>query len=241
MGRTGSAVTVASSLPVEEKMIHLTIDGEKVRNCCWKSVNGKRFDVMWKTDLANNEEVLDNAKLEFKLDDTEEILELNPGPKKDDDKAVVFVKGREWKSGENRFDRVPEGDVTRTVLEQELENCHQLLELEPDSKWTLYTAASLMAAIDSHKHHKQILDILDKLVEVDVTRKGYYEDVRSKFIIEFIIETTDDLTEVLDLTGQRLTKIYHPEYLSVFRKVVVDSHVMERNESVSGYFVCDRK
>ena len=66
--------------------------------------------------------------------------------------------------------------------------------------------------------------------------------MKSKFIMEFVIETTNPEKEaVLDLTGLGLTKIYHPEYLSVFREVRVDSRLMERSEAVSGYFTCDRK
>ena len=33
--------------------------------------------------------------------------------------------------------------VTRSVLEEQLENCKQLLDLEPDSKWPLLTQAIL--------------------------------------------------------------------------------------------------
>ena len=37
---------------------------------------------------------------------------------------------------------------------QALDNCNQLLELEPDSKWTLYTRVLILLAIDSQANHK---------------------------------------------------------------------------------------
>ena len=38
--------------------------------------------------------------------------------------------------------------VTRSVLEEQLENCKQLLDLEPDSKWPLLTQVILASRGD---------------------------------------------------------------------------------------------
>ena len=35
-----------------------------------------------------------------------------------------------------------------------MDNCNQLLELEPDSKWTLYTKVLILKALDSQTHHE---------------------------------------------------------------------------------------
>ena len=45
---------------------------------------------------------------------------------------------------------------TYGVLEQELENCHELIDIEPDSKWPLYTKVLIMKTMDARKFHAEI-------------------------------------------------------------------------------------
>jgi hypothetical protein len=45
-------------------------------------------------------------------------------------------------------------EKTEKVLEEELENCSMLLEMEPDSKWTRYARILIMKALDPEKHHQ---------------------------------------------------------------------------------------
>ena len=45
-------------------------------------------------------------------------------------------------------------EKTEKVLEEELQNCSMLLELEPDSKWTRYAKVLIMKALDPEKHHQ---------------------------------------------------------------------------------------
>lgn len=220
-------VVVVTSVSVSAKHLEVKIDGSVV-NLNWRSVNKTKFDVMWK---AERSEIKAGGKLEFKIHDAEEVLEgVNVGKR-------VVVKGSGWKNKANRFDQLP-SENTRHVLEQELDNCNQLLDLEPESKWTLYTKAALMSALDSQKHHEEILQILDQLMEIDYLRKGYYQDWRSKFVIEHAIEMNED-EDILDLSNQNLTKMYHPEYLCLFAEVKVDWDKI-RSKSAKDYLHCDK-
>ena len=45
-------------------------------------------------------------------------------------------------------------EKTEKVLEEELQNCSMLLELEPDSKWTRYAKVLIMKALNPEKHHQ---------------------------------------------------------------------------------------
>ena len=70
---------------------------------------------------------------------------------------------------------------TYGVLEQELENCHkllelavdgafgsysELLELESDSKWTLYTKVLIMKTMDARKFHAEIVAGFETLCHI---------------------------------------------------------------------------
>ena len=53
---------------------------------------------------------------------------------------------RQVKATKFEFDNPP-SEITRGVLEEQLENCKQLLELEPESKWPLLTQVMMMTMI----------------------------------------------------------------------------------------------
>ena len=116
-----------------------------------------------------------------------------------------------------KFDPEP-SEETRKVLQEEFENCQQLLELEPESKWTNYTKAMLMKALDSNKHFDEILAIYENLKIIDLMRRNYYDDQKSKLIIEKALEKCKDF-DLLDLTAFKLTKIYYKQYLNLFVEV----------------------
>ncbi|KAH8295243.1 hypothetical protein KR018_009089 [Drosophila ironensis] len=72
-----------------------------------------------------------------------------------------------------------------TELQAQLKSCLDLLEFEPDSKWTLLTSALLMRAIDVSSNHEQSLKHLVKLEKVDALRQGYYRDLAARWVLEF--------------------------------------------------------
>ncbi|KAH8418475.1 hypothetical protein KR009_004817 [Drosophila setifemur] len=69
-------------------------------------------------------------------------------------------------------------------LRTQLQSCLDLLEFEPDSKWTLLTSALLMRAIDASANHKKSLEHLAKLEKVDALREGYYKDLAARWVLE---------------------------------------------------------
>ncbi|ALC46973.1 CG12007 [Drosophila busckii] len=69
-------------------------------------------------------------------------------------------------------------------LQTQLQSCLDLLEYEPDSKWTLLTSALLMRAIDADANHERSLTHLSKLQQVDALREGYYKDLARRWTME---------------------------------------------------------
>lgn len=90
------------------------------------------------------------------------------------------------------------------VLEQEMSNCRELLELEPDSKRTLLTLVLIAKSMDPIQHHNKILKLLNRLQEVDPKRRNYYADLRPKFIIEAALVVAFARPEKLTLSLKSL-------------------------------------
>lgn len=103
--------------------------------------------------------------------------------------------------------------ATTAVLQQELESCEQLQELEPDSKWTLLTRVQLMRALDGHRYNEETMAALEKLTQVDVDRHNYYRDLRSKFVMENLIESLKPEDRKLAIADRQLTALYHTNHL----------------------------
>uniref|UniRef100_A0A6E8VZM3 Geranylgeranyl transferase type-2 subunit alpha n=1 Tax=Anopheles coluzzii TaxID=1518534 RepID=A0A6E8VZM3_ANOCL len=109
------------------------------------------------------------------------------------------------------------GSAIVDVLKAQLASCLELLEYEPDSKWTLLTAALLMKAIDRRGYHETIRQHLTKLETVDALRKGYYLDLASKWAIENRLEQwieAGKLSEGIDLSGLQLSVVHYTPYLA---------------------------
>lgn len=60
-----------------------------------------------------------------------------------------------------------------------------------------------MRALDPLKHAAETMTNFDALIAADLCRRHYFEDLRSKFVIENVILGRQDKTyEVLDLSGK---------------------------------------
>uniref|UniRef100_A0A336M0Z2 Geranylgeranyl transferase type-2 subunit alpha n=1 Tax=Culicoides sonorensis TaxID=179676 RepID=A0A336M0Z2_CULSO len=110
------------------------------------------------------------------------------------------------------------------ILKSQLHDCNELLELEPDSKWTLLTSALLMRAINrtDKEYHQKSLENLHKLQKIDSLRAGYYKDLATKWNIEMQLEKWirgGNLSNTLNLSKLNLTTLYYTQYLSVVEDI----------------------
>ena len=106
-----------------------------------------------------------------------------------------------------------------TVLNQELEACEQLYDLEPDNKWTLLTIVSLMWAIDSIKHENSILNHVQKLQLLDPSRTNYYNDLMSSCVIENCITNCGKQLDEINISGRKLTCTKHMELFALTKQL----------------------
>ena len=92
---------------------------------------------------------------------------------------------------------------------------------EPDSKWPLYTRAMVMRSLDSQHYSRDILDTLTTLGAVDAMRRGYYQDLRDKIVVENLLERAAASCDFdhIDLSSFKLSKIFYQQYLNIFKEV----------------------
>lgn len=176
----------------------------------WRSLSGGRSDAIW----------IQKGDFQLSGDDIEVAAEFSD------------------KSYQIKVEKIPEGSFIGVKLptfgyefgaavidelKNQLDSCNQLLEYEPDSKWTLLTAALLMRSIDRFHYHEQTLEFLKKLQSVDSLRAGYYKDLASKWTIEVKlkswIESKDFISGKVDLSQLDLTMLYYHQYFAVASQV----------------------
>nr|XP_041568842.1 geranylgeranyl transferase type-2 subunit alpha isoform X1 [Taeniopygia guttata] len=73
------------------------------------------------------------------------------------------------------------GVAEAQVLQEQVQVCRELLELEPQSRGCLLTLALLLAALDPRGGAREIRDHLESLRAADPLRSGFVADVQSRF------------------------------------------------------------
>lgn len=208
----GGDVCVAFTLPVAlnaAKHFHGTTFDDQLTSSVWQSASGEAYDTVWTLKLAKDLQ-LKVGTLELQLDANNLELPLQQG-----DDCLVGIKtprfGYEFQA------------AVLDVLKSQLTDCQELLELEPDSKWTLLTAALLMRAINckDEDYHRQTLDILQKLQKLDHLRSNYYQDLASKWNIEMQLRKwiMNGATGQLNLSSLSLTALYYEQYMCIAEDV----------------------
>jgi len=120
-------------------------------------------------------------------------------------------------------------------LKGQLKSCQELLEYEPESKWTLLTAALLMRAIDRKHYHLVTLDHLQKLIKADPLRTGYYVDLNNKWSIEYNLAewiSKDQIEIPIDLSNIDLVSLFYEQYLCASDHIVLSNELPKRNQNL---------
>ncbi|XP_077029181.1 geranylgeranyl transferase type-2 subunit alpha isoform X1 [Agelaius phoeniceus] len=73
------------------------------------------------------------------------------------------------------------GVAEAQVLQDQVQMCQELLELEPQSRGCLLTLALLLAALEPRGRAREIREHLGSLRDADPLRAGFVADVRSRF------------------------------------------------------------
>ncbi|XP_018495195.1 geranylgeranyl transferase type-2 subunit alpha [Galendromus occidentalis] len=104
----------------------------------------------------------------------------------------------------------------RANLQWQLESTEQIIEMEPDSKWPLLTSVVLLHAMKPDPCHLRKYRVLDKLKEVDPYRKNYYDDLKSKLLIEDHLKPN---TLEVDLSSLGLTSLHGCHLMATAEKL----------------------
>jgi len=194
-----NSLTVAFTKPVEATNINIQVNSKDL-DLRWTGEELEdRFNCLWRTKLKVSND--DQVKISL-LGQTIEFSRLA---------GTELVKGEGWKSSNQRFINLP-NEKTKIVLKQALDNCNQLLELEPESKWTLFTKTLILQALDSQANHQEIIASLSKLEEIDSPRKNYYSDFSHRVKTEYSIEMGDTKAIHTETTSDHKVR-YHTQYL----------------------------
>uniref|UniRef100_A0A7G3AW09 Geranylgeranyl transferase type-2 subunit alpha n=1 Tax=Lutzomyia longipalpis TaxID=7200 RepID=A0A7G3AW09_LUTLO len=208
---SGNLATVAFTKPVNLHKCQLTGSLDVLEGAGgWRSASGAAYDTTW-TKLG--ESTVKNETFELIFSD-EQQQEHRMDIKASEGGEYVGVKLPKF---EHIF-----GKAVLSQLKEQLESCSQLLEFEPDSKWTLLTAALLMRAIDRKAYHTRALEYMRKLQEVDSLRRGYYQDLGSKWAVEQVLEQwieAGDFNAALDLSSLQITSLAYEQFMSIAKEV----------------------
>lgn len=94
------------------------------------------------------------------------------------------------------------------VLNAQLDSLRQLLEMEPESKWALLTYVLLLYTLKPKNYFENCLKNIKLLKVIDTSRKNYYQDLESRYQIEYWIANNYNIEDV-NLKGHGLTAFYH--------------------------------
>lgn len=215
-------VLFSEPVKVDSGNLFLEMNGKPV-SVSWLSADDSFASTVWKSKLPTSVEGIEN----FLHGDgnCEVTVKFLNGKECFLSSTVNGHKSFTWKKT-NRAD-IFQSDysaATKDVLERELESCQQLNEIDPNKKWVLYTCVLLMRALNNTTYQKEIEEFLEKLAEVDESRKNYYGDLRSKYIVEDFIRSLSVEAIEMNLSNRKLTHLYHFDQLILIEKIDLSSN-----------------
>ncbi|XP_068245709.1 geranylgeranyl transferase type-2 subunit alpha [Palaemon carinicauda] len=150
----------------------LTVNGEERPKNDWFAPNEETFSHVWvtKVDLLSSEAI----SITVTRSESEKTSITVPAGSEHYVEWVteLGVCGEEL------------SDLTRSTLEEVKENCVTLDELDPDNKWVLLTLVDILWALDARNYQDKIKGYLSQLEALDSLRANYYNDMRSKLVME---------------------------------------------------------
>ncbi|CAK9801488.1 Geranylgeranyl transferase type-2 subunit alpha [Anthophora quadrimaculata] len=206
-------VILLANKNISTESIYLQVNNEN-ENVQWKSWQETKFSKLWFGTLKK--QITEIKNIQIKIEETfYPLLHFN---------GKWIYRKRKYKSCYNEDQ----------LLEQ-LSSYKQLAEMEPNNKWAYLTAILLMRKIDFIKFYEDILINLRVLINIDSLRSNYYEDLRSKYIIEYKlfelwdIEGNQDVKSEIDLSGLNLTTLSNNEHFSFFEEVNLGANFLSNS------------
>lgn len=211
------AVLLSEPEEVDNQSLRLAINGISV-NTSWKSVSSHTpVSTIWICSV--HDEMAESsgyqAAVELKKGNAQGFLSCSA------DGEASFAWSKTSRADAFRSEL---SAATKEVLESELESCQQLLEMEPDSKWTLFTCILLMRALNDVKFQQTIREYMKQLKESDSARKNYYNDLESKIVIEDYIEDLPLVAKEVNLSNKNLTSLHHFDQFLLIETIDLSSN-----------------
>ncbi|XP_063902112.1 geranylgeranyl transferase type-2 subunit alpha-like [Zophobas morio] len=144
-------------------------------------------------------------------------------------------------------------ELSRGILEAQLEKCHQLFQMEPTCKWALLTVTLLRQQLFGDSDVNCLVTSLKKLREIDPYRANFYVDFSSEVSLWKMVKDAlesgtqgeislerlgiSDLSkklclllsgiQVLCLKSNSIRNMHNMRYLYMLRKLIVDDNKIE--------------
>lgn len=131
----------------------------------------------------------------------------------------------------------PVNVATKEALEKDLQNCRDLLDLEPDSKWTVLSMILVMRTLDLESYRSDVIKNTTRLETIDPQRREYYRDLRSKFVLEN--QVTTFAQGLLSLSSLSLTRVAYPERLCMVRELDLSNNFLRKTTFIPFLRICE--
>lgn len=117
----------------------------------------------------------------------------------------------------------------KIVLNSQLDSLRQLLEMEPESKWALLTYVLLLYTLKPNNYFENCLKNIKLLKVIDTLRKNYYNDLLSRYQIEYWIANNNNAKDI-NLKGYGLTAFYHTHMFLFNEKIDLSDNDLSQSD-----------